>query len=237
MLQELIESSFDKNTEGFFTAIPGIVVTVRNNFQDLYIDVQPSINDKKRDGSAIERPVVLNVPVQMPSSSTAALTLPINVGDPVLLVYAMRGLDVWKRGDGYPQTPTDLRKFDKRDCFAIPGVWPISRSVNNPSKHSWSHDPKDVVLVNALGTSNEVEVRLKPSGDILIRTNKDVSVECDNASVMANTSASITTPDLTIDAINCLWTGNVTHVGTFTFNGVNFSTHRHAPSTVPPTSP
>lgn len=237
MLQELIESSFDKNTEGVFTAIPGIVVRVRDNFQNLYIDVQPAINDNKRDGSTTERPVVLNVPVQMPSSSKAALTLPIAPGDPVLLIYSMRGVDVWKRGDGYPQTPSDFRKFDKRDCFAIPGVWPISRSVNNPSKHSWDHNPQDVVLVNNLGATNEVEVRLKQDGNVLIRTRNNVSIECDNAEVVANTSASITTPDLTIDAANCLWTGNVTHVGTFTFNGVNFSTHRHTPSTVPPSNP
>lgn len=237
MLQELIESSFDKNTEGLFTAIPGIVVRVRDNFENLYVDVQPSINDNKRDGSTTERPVVLNIPVQMPSSSKAALTLPIAAGDPVLLVYSMRGTDVWKRSDGYPQTPSDFRKFDKRDCFAIPGVWPIPRSVNNPAKHSWDHNPQDVVLVNNLGASNEVEVRLKQDGNVLIRTRNNISVECDNAEVIANTSASITTPDLTIDAANCLWTGNVTHVGTFTFNGVNFSTHRHAPSAVPPSNP
>ena len=103
--------------------------------------------------------------------------------------------------------------------------------------------PEDTVMFAGLGTSNEVEVRLQPSGNVLIRTNQDVSVECDNASVVANTSASITTPTLSIDAQNttwigdCTWTGNVTHTGVFSFNGVIFSSHRHAPSTVPPTNP
>ena len=240
MLQELLEGSFDKNTETFYTAIPGIILTIRDDLENLYIDVQPVINDKKREGTATERPAVLNVPVQMPSSSTAALTIPLNVGDPVLLIYSMRGLDVWKRGNGRPATPTDFRKFDKRDCFAIPGVWPISRSINNPNKRLWEHDTRDVVLVNGIGTASECEVRLKPNGDVLIRTNQNISVECDNADVLANSSATITTPELTVNAMSTTWVGDINHTGNYTltggnatFNSIVFNTHVHGGSPGP----
>lgn len=233
MLQELINGGFDKNTETFFTSMPGIILTIRNDLEDMYIDVQPVLNDNKRDGTVQERPAVLNVPVQFPSSSSAALTFPLNVGDSVWLIWSMRGLDAWKRGNGRPSSPTDFRKFDKRDCFAIPGVWPISKSINNPANRIWDHSTSDVVLVNSIGKSTEAEVRIKPDGSVLIRTSGAVSVECDTADVLANSSASITTPELTVDAINTTWTGNVTHTGTFSFNGIVFSTHVHGASPGP----
>ena len=114
-LQELMNASFDYQTNNLYTAAPGVVVAVRNNLEELSVDVQPTVNILNKDKTTKERPVVLNVPVQMPSSSTAALTFPINVGDPVLLIYSMRSLDNWKRGEGKPSVPSDNRKFDKRD--------------------------------------------------------------------------------------------------------------------------
>ncbi|MNY23866.1 hypothetical protein D3C86_1575500 [compost metagenome] len=149
----------------------------------------------------------------------------------------MRNMDAWKSSNGKPSTPMNFAKFDKGDAIFIPGIQPTGVAVNNPAKHIWSHSPNDAVLFNGLGTASEAELRIKPDGSILLRTNQSISVECDTADVLADSSVTVTTPELTIDAINCSWTGNVTHTGTFSFNGVVFSTHRHAPSVVPPTNP
>jgi len=241
-LQEVLEASFDHQVGGIYTAIPGIVVTVRDNFSNLTIDAQPAINMKGVDGTIAERPVVQNIPVQMPASSTSAITFPVNVGDSVLLVYSMRGLDVWKRGTGRQGVPSDNRKFDERDCFAIPGVFPIGNSVNNPSRHIWPHNPQDMVVVNRLSTGEETEIRLPQSGGVYISTNQDVAVDCRNATVLADTSATITTPSLTVNAEESVWTGNITHAGNYTmtgtasFNGVIFNTHIHG-SSPPPSNP
>jgi len=238
-LQEFANAAFDYQTNNLYTAMPGIVVTVRDNFNQLSVDVQPSVNIKNKDGTTKERPAVLNVPVQMPSSSTAALTFPVNVGDPVLLVYSMRSVDNWKRGEGRPATPNDNRKFDKRDCIAIPGIWPFGQSINNPSVRVWTHSTGDLVISNNIG-GTENEVRLHQGGNITINTNQDVAVNCNNATITAQaditldcTNLDVTATTATFQIANTTWLGNISHtgnytlIGTGTFNGIAFDTHKH----------
>jgi hypothetical protein len=257
-LQELLGSSFNSQMTNIFTAIPGVVVTVRNELTDMTLDVQPTINIKTKNGEVKERPVIVNVPFQFPSSSTAALTYPINVGDSVLLIFSMRGLDTWKRGNGRMVTPTDFRKFDKRDCFAIPGVFPSANSINNPAKRTWPHNTKDTVLVSNIGKNTETEVRILEAGGIIINTNQDAVVNCMNAEVVAEANITmscqvfdLTATTATFDIGTTEWlgdinqtgnndhlgnytqTGNYTATGVQTFNGVIFSTHDHIPGPGP----
>lgn len=232
-LQDLLTAAFQSQMNNVYTAIPCVVVSVAGPSS---VHIQPSINQKMKDGGVKERPVIQSVPVSFPVSKTAGFTFPIKPGDTGIAVFSMRSIAAWKSSDGYPSTPLDYSKMDKNDAMFIPGIQTQGSAVNNPSKHVWDHSVEDAVMFNGLG-GNEAEVRIKPSGDVLIRTRQNISVECDNAEVVANTSASITTPELSIDAANCTWTGNVTHVGSFSFNGVIFSSHRHAPSTVPPSNP
>lgn len=225
-LQQAMTSAFEYQMSDIYTAIPGVVVTVRNDFKDLYIDVQPSLNIRDEDGTITERPVILNVPVQMLASSTSAVIVPLNVGDPVMLIFSMRGLDTWKRGNGRPTTPPDLRKFDKRDCIAIPGVMPIGNSTNEPSKHVWTHNPKDVTIVHNLGSGAEVEVRLKTDGSIAINTTNKVEIQCNEAIVNANSSVEVNSPEITFNG-NVTHTGNYTMFGTFSTNGITWNDHKH----------
>ena len=238
MLEELMNASFDYQTNNMYTALPGIVVSVRDNLNTLSVDVQPTVNIRNKDNTIKERPVVLNVPVQMPSSRTAAITYPVNVGDPVLLVYTMRGIDTWKRGKGTNTTPSDFRKFDKRDCIAIPGIWPFSESINNPQVRVWQHDTGDVVVVNNIG-SVENEVRLKKNGDVVINTNQNVEVNCNNAVVNAQNEIELNATSASFNINETVWTGNILHYGNYTgtgvqtFNGVVFSSHVHGASPPP----
>lgn len=231
-LQKAMTSAFEYQMSDIYTAIPGVVVTVRNDFKDLYIDAQPSLNIRDEDGTITERPVILNVPVQMLSSSTSAVIVPLNVGDPVMLLFSMRGLDTWKRGNGRPITPSDMRKFDKRDCVALPGIMPIGNSTNNPTKHVWTHNPRDVTIVHNLGTSSEVELRLKTDGSISISTSQKVEIQCDQAIVNANTSAEFNCPTITFNG-SVVHTGDYTHVGnytqtgTYTLSGITMNSHKH----------
>ena len=252
MLEELMNASFDYQTNNMYTALPGIVVSVKDNLNTLSVDVQPTVNIRNKDNTIKERPVVLNVPVQMPSSRTAAITYPVNVGDPVLLIYTMRGMDTWKRGKGTNTTPSDFRKFDKRDCIAIPGIWPFSESINNPQVRVWQHDTGDVVVANNIG-SVENEVRLKKNGNVVINTNQDVEVNCNNASVVAQagidmvcetfsldaTTINMTANSASINIADTTWSGNISQSGNYTgtgvqtFNSIVFSSHVHGASPPP----
>lgn len=248
-LAEVLTASQDYAASNMYTSIPGIVVTV-TDLGEQRIDVQPAINLRSQDGGEVsERPPILNVPLQMPISKQGGLTFPISVGTPVTLFFSMRGLDIWKRSNGYPSTPSDMRKFDIRDCVAIPGTYPFSEAPNQPSKRTLGHDPMDVVLVHNIGSGAEVEVRLKTNGDVVINSPTKVIVNCEDAEINAGSSTAINTDSMTIDASDVTVTSgtfvvntgtyaisatgtatmaaSLSQNGSFTLNGIAIESHRH----------
>jgi hypothetical protein len=239
-LQESFNASIQSHTNNMHTAIPCIVVAVRDSLNGAMVDIQPTVNQRFKDGEVKERPVILGIPVSFPVSSTAGLTFPIKVGSTGIAVFSMRNLDAWKNSSGRPTTPLNYAKFDKGDAMFIPGIQPPGESVNNPSKRTWAHSTEDVVLVNNIGTANECEVRLKPSGDIVINTLQNAEVNCKNANVTATqditlacVNLDVTATTATFDIGNTSWIGNINHAGNYTiagtllFNGINFATHLH----------
>lgn len=248
-MQELINSGNQSQNNNMYTSIPCIVVAVRDNLEGMMVDIQPTVNQKLKDGTAKERPPILGVPVSFPVSTRAGFTFPIEVGTPGLAVFSMRNLDAWKSGNGRPANPLNFAKFDKGDAIFIPGIQPPSVSVNNPSKRLWQHSTSDAVLVNNISTGQEVEVRLKASGDVVINTNQNVFVNCDNATVTAQGDMTLSCANLDVTANSATfdigatnWIGDITHsgnytmTGTATFNGVVFNTHVHGASP-PPSNP
>lgn len=203
-----------------YTAIPCIVLAVVSDLKTQTVDVRPSIDVLWKDEVYTEHPQIMGVPVVFPASSTSGFTFPISVGDTVLCVFSQRGLDNFKMGNGYPSSPTDYRRFDKRDAIAIPGLFPSKKAINNPTKHNYTHSTYDAVMFHNVGTGNECEVRLKENGDIYIRTAKDVYVAGDNVDVTA-TSATLTASSLTANVDSTTWNG------TFTLDGIELNTHVH----------
>lgn len=228
-LQELLSQSFQYQASRIYTSIPCVVLAVSENLNQCRVDVQPSVNTVYRgDGGMVveEHPPILAVPVVFPASSTSAFTFPVNVGDTVLCVFSQRGIDNFKQGDGSPTRPTDYRKFDKRDAIAIPGLFAFSKSVNDPAKRTFSHSTSDAVVAHNIGTGNEVEIRLKASGDMVINTNnKNVTINTQTATINA-TSA-------TFNIQNSVWNGDMTFNGNlvqngiYTLDGLNMNAHRH----------
>ena len=198
-LQEVLVAAFQSQANQINTAIPCIVVAVRDSLNGAMVDIQPTVNQRFKDGTTKERPVILGIPVSFPVSSTAGLTFPIKVGSTGIAVFSMRNLDAWKNSSGRPTTPLNFAKFDKGDAMFIPGIQPPGESVNNPSKRTWPHSTEDVVLVNNIGTGNECEVRLKPSGDIVINTLQNVEVNCNNATVTAQENVDVICQNVTVD--------------------------------------
>lgn len=233
-LQELLNSAILYQTSKMFTALPCIVI--RTYMDEQRVDVQPVVDQIDREGNYTHFPPILSVPLMFPSSSTSMFSFPVNTGDTVLCVFIQRSTDVFKSSDdGKPQPPNDLRKYDKRDAVAIPGLWPFKKAMNNPSKHNYSHSTEDTVVVHNLGSSSEVEIRLKPSGDLIINSPTKVEVNCVDAEINCDTSAVVncttsevnasTMADITAPVINLvgevLIDGNlaVSSGHTATFNG------------------
>ena len=254
-LQEVLVAAFQNQMGNVNTAIPCIVVAVRDSLNGAMVDIQPTVNQRFKDGTTKERPVILGVPVSFPVSSSAGFTFPIKVGTTGTAIFSMRNLDAWKGGSGRPTTPLNFAKFDKGDAIFIPGIQPPSENVNNPNKRQWSHSTEDAVLVNNIGTGQECEIRLKASGDIVINTNQNVEVNCNNATVTAQADVDVICQNFTVDAAGSFditaatgtinipttsWTGVINHTGSYTmtggvatFNGIIFNTHDHNPGPGP----
>lgn len=233
VIQDTINSAFDYKMESVNTAIPCIVLGIRDNGGTQMVDIQPTINQKLQDGSIKERPPILGVPVSFPVSSTAGMTYPIKIGDTGMAVFSMRDMDSWKSGNGRPSTPSTASKMSAGDAVFYPGIQPPGNAVNNPSKHVLTHSTADTVIFQNLG-GNECEIRLKADGSIEINTsNQPVTINCSNATVNASESINLNSPQMTVDVPQTTWigsitqTGNYAQIGVYTLNGVNVNTHFH----------
>ena len=220
------------------TACPARVVGVINDLFGLQVNAQPLITYKGGvdNTDVIEQPVIYGVSVQMPSSSTSAMTFPVNVGDPVLLVFSHDNIDTFMQGSGSFSAPSDDRVWSYMDCVAIPGWWPIGNSINNPAKRRLPHNTSDMVVAHNIGTPNECEIRLKPSGDIDITSPATVNVKSAAANVTTTGNASVSANGVSVTAsgtANISVTGAATvTAATLALNGIDWSTHTHLVTTL-----
>jgi len=202
--ESAVKALFDYQMRNVFTAIPAKIMQVEDA-EEQRVAVKPLINNVFPDwDDSVEFPTILSVQVMFPSSSTSAFTFPINAGDTVLLVFAQSCIDVFKSGDGTTQPPSDYRRFDKRDAIAIPGLFPFGMAINQQSKRTLTHSTDDVVVVHNLGTAEECEIRLKPTGKVEINGSQiDISsstkidgnlINTGNVTVGVGATGSFTTP-------------------------------------------
>lgn len=233
-LQELLIAAFESQMNNVYTAIPCIVVAVRDDGNTALVDIKPTVNQRFVDGTVSERAVVLGVPVSFPVSGTAGVLFPIKVGTTGTAIFSMRSTETWKSGNGRPVTPNNQGKFDKSDALFFPGIQPPGMSVADPAKHIWPHSNNDVVVFNNLGSATENEIRLTASGDVNISTSQNVNVVCNNANIQANNGVTmscshfdLTASTATFAIADTDWIGDFGGVGTFTFNGIEFDTHQH----------
>lgn len=239
-LQDFVQSAIQSENNNNYTAIPCIVVNVRNNGNDQMVDIQPTINQMFKDGTVKERPVILGVPVSFPVSDKAGMTFPINPGSTTgMAVFSMRSMDAWKAGNGRPSAPLNFSKMDKSDAVFFPGIQPPGMAVNNPAKHVHPHNTSDLVVFQNLG-GVESEVRLKADGSIEVNTSSQaVTINCSDANINASGAINLDSASMTIDCPNTSWVGNInltgnivqsgnyTMNGVATFNSIPFSTHKH----------
>lgn len=217
--EKLLSAGFWKEMNDLYTMMPATVISVVDDFKEQRINVQPSLNKLFSSGESAPRASIINVPVIMPATSTSAITMPLNEGDTVWLMFSMRAMEIFMESDGKPSTPNNYSKFDQKDAVAIVGLFPRKKAINNPNKRTHEHSTKDLVIAHNIGKPSEVEIRLKPDGSLIINSPTSVIVNCKDAEVNAESSASITTPQLTVDANTTDWTGDINLNGNITQSG------------------
>jgi len=118
-LAELLEQAIESKLADVRVSMPGYI---ENYDPDkLIADVRPALKKQYTDGDIQDLPVIPSVPVVWQSGTDSALVMPLKRGDPVLLVFSERSLDLWQTRGGV-QAPGDPRKFDLTDAIAIPGL-------------------------------------------------------------------------------------------------------------------
>ena len=219
--EEALSNSFWYEMNEVYTSMPCIVVEIVDNLKEQRINVQPCINKLLLDGTTQARSVISNVPVIFPSTNTSAITMPVNKGDIVWCNFSMRAMEIFSESDGKPSTPNNRAKFDQKDAVAFIGMNTRKTAVNNTNKRTLPHSTKDLAITHNLGKSSEVEIRFKPNGDMIITSPAKVTVNTVDAEVNASGSASITSPQLTVDVPVTTWTGDINLTGNMTQSGNN----------------
>ena len=116
--------------------------------------VLPALDALTADGERLPPPEIADVPVLFSSAGGYTLTLPVMPGDPVLLVFAQRGLSGFKREHGHSVPDAD-RLLSLPDAIAIPGfgppaVTPVSLTgvalQSNDGQHSIVIDDTGVAI-------------------------------------------------------------------------------------------
>lgn len=115
-MASLLTKAFDKNVDSLYTSMPGSVVAFRPRAGGR-VDVALGVSF----GEAGDAPVVFDLPIMWPQTSQGRLTIPVAVGDQVLVSFSCRSIEQWKEGI-LGRKPLDPRKFSVNDGFALVGV-------------------------------------------------------------------------------------------------------------------
>jgi hypothetical protein len=122
-IAEIIRAALDARCADLRVSLPGEIVKFDPSKQ--LADVRPLLREGHEDETGVEvveeLPVIPNVPVQMYGAGDLVLTFPVEQGDPCLLVFTDRSLDLWKER-GTSVDPVDLRRHNLTDAVAFVGV-------------------------------------------------------------------------------------------------------------------
>lgn len=170
-LQLLVETSLSEIN----TQTPGVIVSfdaAKNRAV-----VKPSMPKSLSDGSELDAPQIVEVPIVWTGNSKGSFTYPLEKGDNVMLVFQQRSLEGWLSGN--TDAPDDPRQFDLSDCVAIPGCGPGGTA-----------DPTDVVL-----KFHESEVRIKPDNTVSFgNENGSITISPSGDITLKGNSVKIDTP-------------------------------------------
>ena len=153
----LLRLALDGWQSQIWTAIPGFVVAV--NMAQMTCQVQPTIRCRFTDQTGVttwrQIPVLLDVPIVVPSGGGFTLTFPLEANDEVLVMFSSRCIDAWWQLGGI-NDQTEYRMHDLSDGFAIPGPKSLKNVIPSISA-------TEVQLRNNAGTTH---IGIDGSGDI-----------------------------------------------------------------------
>jgi phage baseplate assembly protein gpV len=197
-----IRKLIDDRAAEMNVAMPAII----RSFDAAKQTVKADIAIKKLDGTTFTQ--LVDVPIMIPTCAGFSLTLPIVAGDECLVVFADRCIDNWHTRGGV-QDQAEHRLHNVGDGFAIIGVNSTPRFIS-------AYNTTDAELRNGAG---DQYVRLKAGKDIEITTPTNVTVNCVDAAINCDTATITADTSVTIDTPATDITGTLDVGGLCKFNG------------------
>lgn len=245
--------------DNVYTSLPAKVKGVSSFGNKQFVDVVIDVARKRTTGSVDSGAglTFYDVPIVMPSAGGGMLSFPVAVGDTVLLVFSMRSIELWKRGDASEESiPTDSRHYNKNDAIAISGLYTSSTNLRPSTtdvelkfkNSSIKITPEDLIRLDNSTASVEMNqdgTVTVDNGSVSVTLNPDGSHSIDNGSgsivlgsngvvningVTISTSGAISTPS------SVTASGSISGAGVTDTNTNNtLSTHKHPANNQPPT--
>lgn len=131
-LRDAIQSAIASRLSCLRTAIPGIIQSYDGSLQKA--SVAASFYSRNSSGALVDPMVISSVPVFVLSGGGAALTMPIQAGDPCLIIFSERSLDSWKFSNGQLVPPSGENQagfstHNMCDAIALVGVAPFDTCI------------------------------------------------------------------------------------------------------------
>lgn len=118
--EKVVKDMIEARLLDLHVMLPGEILKYNSATQ--YAEVRPCLKRRKVDGTIVDMPVIVSVPVHHPRTAGSSIHLPVKAGDKCSLIFAERSLDLWKVLGGC-QDPKDPRKHNLSDCVAYPGMY------------------------------------------------------------------------------------------------------------------
>jgi hypothetical protein len=187
------------NTEMYSIMFPARIVEFfpETCTANVLICAERCIQDADETNKVIGRKPIEEVPVHMPQGGGWSLTTPVKAGDTCMICFSQVGYDHWFYKDkdtagllaAVPK-PHLRRKFSEDDGFCFVGFNPLTRVIKEYSANNLELRNEDRTQV----------ISLDESGDINIKTDKVINVECDEANIVAETKVTVTAPEVEVIA-------------------------------------
>ncbi len=162
-LTEVFRKAMDSLSMELRVGMPAKVIKYDHKKQ--MVDVQPDFKRKYKDGKTQDAPIIYNVPVAFFRAGNAFISMPLEKGHSVWLMFSDRSLEKWL-SSGESGDPEDTRTHHITDAVAYPGVYSFATPAS-------IHNEKDIIIKNDDGDGNILEFRIKKNGHLQVLNKTD----------------------------------------------------------------
>jgi len=132
-LPQLLKQAIENRLLQVHTALIGRIERYDSSTQ--LADIQPVITQAIRsaeDKKQLELPLLVDVPILFPRTGEFFISLPIQVGDYVQVIFNETSIDEFLTES--PSAIDSFRRFTLQGAVAIPGVYPQAKALKNAHK-------------------------------------------------------------------------------------------------------